>query len=192
MGSMELRKYKDDYEMISTIDENGRERKKAIYRGVYFEVNLDQDSLIRFRSAAFGLILLITLFHVAGGFVDNQGMYQMYIALPYVLAFFPLMYTIMGIFSLPKEKRSYRRDEIGVSFERIKKSTNALLLFLGIGLLGEIGYVIFGSSPEFLIPELLYLTSDAVCAALTYFFVRIQKRITINEIPELSKEALVE
>ena len=116
-----MKRYADDYETIITEDADGREKKTAVYRGSYYEIPVDEQHLLRFRRNNFLLLAVIIQLHVGGGFIANRGMYQFYIALPYVLLFLPLYYMVAGALRLPKKKRKFRRDEIGLSFDRIRQ-----------------------------------------------------------------------
>ncbi len=177
---MVFKSYADDYETESTVDETGRERRKAVYRGKYFEVNLDQAGIAAFKKASLILFASIAVFHVAGGFIANQGMYQFYIALPYVMAFFPLLYMAAGIFRLPTEKRPYRRDEVGLSFERAKNASLLALVMLAAGVVGEVFFILLTAGKSELLGEFLYLLTASLTTALVFYFVRLQGRIKIN------------
>ncbi len=84
------------------------------------------------------MLIAIAILHLGAGFVANLGMYAFYIALPYAISFLLLYSMGSGILHLPKLKREYRRDEVGLSFERLKKSAIFLLARIGIGAIGEI------------------------------------------------------
>ncbi len=178
---MVFKRYADDYENIQEVDEAGRESRKTVYRGKYFEVDLSAQELIRFKKISIAFLALLWLNHVAGGFVSNRGMYQFYIALPYVFAFWPLFYMGMGIFRLPTEKRLFRRDEIGLSFERARKSGSAALILFVIGVVGEVVYMAFFADKAALPLELLYLITASVSAVVGFFFVRRYKAVQISE-----------
>ena len=178
---MVFKRYADDYENIQEVDEAGRESRKTVYRGKYFEVDLGAEELTRFKKISIAFVALLWLNHVAGGFVANKGMYQFYIALPYVLAFWPLFYMGMGVFRLPTEKRLYRRDEIGLSFERVRKSGTAAFVLFVIGVVGEVAFMVFFAETATFSSELLYLITAAVSAVVGFFFVRRNKAVQINE-----------
>lgn len=175
-----MKRYADDYETVVTSDEQGHEKKIAVYRGNYFEVALDEEGIIHFRRNCFVLLAAIVVLQISGGFVGNQGMYQFYVAIPYVLAFFPLLYMAAGVLRLPKEKRKYRRDEIGLSFNRMKTASIVLMVFLGIGVLGEIMFLLFVSVKDQSVLEYLYLALEALAAAAVYFFIRLQRQIRVQ------------
>ena len=172
--------YSDDYETVVEMDEEGREKQVVVYRGDYFEIELDEEGISRFRRNCLLLLAAIVVLHISGGFVVNQGMFQFYVALPYVSAFFPLIYMAAGVLRLPKEKRKYRRDEIGLSFDRMKTTSIILLIFLGIGVLGEIAFILIVSGAARSAPEYLYLALEALAAAAVYFLILLQRRIHVQ------------
>jgi hypothetical protein len=174
---MVMKRY--DYETVVTIDENGEEKKVAVYHGAYFEFALDEEGITHFRRDCFVLLAAIIVLHTSAGFVNNRGMFQFYVALPYVLAFFPLLYMAASVLRLPKEKRKFRRDEIGLSFDRMKTSSIFLVIFLGIGLLGEIAFLLFLSAGNQIALEYLYLALEAFAATAVLLFIRFQRRIRV-------------
>jgi hypothetical protein len=177
---MPTKRYVDDFETIIMTDENGNEKKTAVYRGDYFEINLDQIGLRNFRRNCFLLLSAIALLHISTGFVNNPGMYQFYIALPYVGAFFPLLFMVISVLRLPKEKRKYRRDEIGFSFDRMKSTSILLMIFLSIGVIGEIIFLLFVSAGNQNMLEYLYLSFEVPAVAAVYFFIILQRQIHIQ------------
>ncbi|MBN1371262.1 MAG: hypothetical protein JW987_04820 [Anaerolineaceae bacterium] len=175
------KRYTEDYENIDEVDETGRESRKTVYRGKYYEVELGEEKLILLKKFSSAILALLWLNHVAGGFVANRGMYQFYIALPYVLAFLPLFYMGLGILRLPTEKRLYRRDEIGLSFERARKSGTAAFILFVLGVVGEVIFMVFFVDRAALPLEFLYLATASVSAIGGFFFVRRYKAVQINE-----------
>lgn len=178
-----MKRYADDYKIVVETDKKGKERKKAVYNGNYFSVSLDEQGLKNLKRNSLILYLLIVVLHFFSGFVSSGGMYQFYVAFPYVFAFLPLYFLITGILRLPKEKRTYRRDETGLSFRRIKKNSLVLFILLAIAVLGEGVYWIFFSSPADT-QEHLFLITEAVAVVLAYFLVRLQLPVQISEMAE--------
>ena len=175
-----MKKYAGDYETVVTKDDKGYEKQIAVYHGDYFELALDKEGIVHFRRYCVLLLAAIVVMHISGGFVGNRGMYQFYIALPYVIAFFPLLYLAAGILRLPKEKRKYRREEIGLSFDRMKTASIILMIFLGIGVLGEITFLLFVLVGDQSVLEFLYLSLEALAAAAVYFLISLQRHIHIQ------------
>ncbi len=173
-----MRKYADDYEIEITEDAKGREKKVAVYRGAYYEIAADEKQIKKFRLLSILLTLVIVVLHVAGGFVANQGMYQFYVALPYVIAFLPLYFLAAGVFRLPNQKRLLRRDENGLSFERMKKASISLLVIILVGVVGEIVFLIFFASGDYS-REIIYLLLEIFAALGVYVIFWQQKRMGI-------------
>ena len=86
----------------------------------------------------------------------------------------------VSAFRLPNEKRKFRRDEIGLSFDRLKTTSKILMIFLVIGVIGEIVFLIFVSSGNQSVLEYLYLSFQVPATAAAYCFIRLQKQIQIN------------
>jgi len=166
--------------METTTDDKGREKQIAVYHGNFYEILLDERGIILFRRRCLLLLVVFMLLHTASGFVQNRGMFQFYISIPYVLAFFPFLYAAQGAFHLPRMKRLYRRDEVGLSFSRLKTASTLLLVFLGIGLLGELVFLIFVSSGEGRSMEYLYLALDVPAAVAVFMLVRLCGKIHVQ------------
>ena len=128
-----MKKYADDYEIVIVEDEKGNEKKTTVYRGAYYEIDVDQQRLDQLRGLSRFLLLGTALLHVGAGFVANPGMYQFYISLPYVLSFLPLYFLAEGMLRIPKEKRRFRSDEVGLSFGRMQKASPFLFFPPGCG-----------------------------------------------------------
>ena len=143
---------------------------------------LTDGDIVEFRTLSIILLALMIVFHVGAGFIDNQGMYKFYVALPYVFAFFPLLYLALGVFHLPVETRDYRRDEIGLSFDRIKTTSRVLAILVGIGVLGGIIYLLFFAARSDVPFELLFLLLEVLTFLLVFLLIRLQRRVLIQNL----------
>lgn len=177
-----MRKYSEDHEIVVSVDENGREKRTAVYRGDFFRVTFSNGDITGYRKRAFTLIALMIFFHFGAGFINNPGMYQFYIALPYVIAFFPLLYLAMGVFHLPKETREYRRDEVGLSFNRIISTSKSYGVIIGIGILGTIIYLLFFASISSVLLELLYLLFQLLTFAMVFLLFSLHRQVQIQNL----------
>ena len=173
-------KYSDDYKLVHTVDDKGRQRTHAEYNGDYYAVSLEEYELRQLKRNSLLLLVVLVALHVAAGFLNNQGMYQFYIALPYAAGFFPLFFLAESIFRLPVEKRAYKREEVEQSFVRVKSTGKTLLLFLAVVLVGEALYFVFGAAPENRILEAGFFFAEAFAAGFLYFLTRIQNPIEIE------------
>ncbi len=175
-----MKRYADDYEIEVVEEADGREKKIAVYRGKYYEITADEKEIVVFRKYSLILLVVIIGLHIANGFVANWGMYQFYIALPYAISFMPIYYLASGALRVPKDKRKYRRDEIGLSFNRLKKASVALLIILGIGAVGEVVFLIWFARQR-LDLEIIYLTMVLFELMAAYVLIRLRQRIPIQE-----------
>jgi hypothetical protein len=176
---MVMKKYADDYETVVTVEESGREIKTAVFRGDYFEIELDKISILKFRRISTLLLFAIGILHISSGFVGNPGTYQFLVSLPYVFAYLPLFYLAIGVLRLPKEKRKLRRDEIGLSFDRVKSAGKLLLGCISFGVIGEIIFIFFISENNQPLLDTIYLAIQIIAAASVYFLLNFQKKIRI-------------
>lgn len=180
-----MRKFSEDYEIIVNQNENGKETKTVRYKGKYYEVLLDEAGIIRFRKNSLLLLAAIIILHITSGFLGNQGMYQFYVALPYVLAFFPLIYLSAGLLRLPKEKRNYQRDEIEFSYYRIKTASIFLAILLGIEVIGEIAFLLFSNATQSYEMDFSFLLIEILIFIGSLLLFNLQKQVQIKPLNEI-------
>ncbi len=183
---MKLNRYADDYETVVEVDEKGKERKKARYKGAYFTVKLDGESIKNYRNNSLLIGIGAVLAQIGAGCFTNAGMYQFYIAVPYVAAFFPLLYMMFSVLRLPTEKKRMTRDEVGVSYDRIRPSSLGGMILSGMCALGELIFLLaVKSEAPFL--ELTCFGLEALTAALCYLMLFTRSRIRIESVEETEK-----
>jgi MFS family permease len=174
-----MRKYADDYELVVKEDEKGRLKKTAVYKGTYFEVVQDERTLKKFKRNSLLLLAITLIGFLLGGFINNQGMRMFYIAIPWAAAFLPLYFLAFGIIRLPVKKRKFRCDEIGLTFDRMKKASIALFILLSMVVVGEIIFLV-GFAKEGLNLEYTYLVSQALTLIAVFIIIRLQDPIEVQ------------
>lgn len=184
-----MKKYIDDYEIVIQENSKGREKKVAVYKGAYYEINIDEAGLIKFRRNSLILLALIAIGLIGAGFIGNLGMYSFYVSLPYVLSFLPLYFLVDGGLRLPKEKRDFRRDEAELIFKRIRTASYFLFPVLCLGVIGEVVYLIWFSASA-IWQELLFLFVEIVISAAAFAMIWIQKPIDVTQI--ISEQVRIE
>jgi hypothetical protein len=97
-----------------------------------------------------------------------------------VAAFFPIVYLAAGIINLPREKRNYRRDEVGLSYDRIKSTTIITMVVLALGILGEVAFIAFFANPSFRILEFLYASLELMTLAGVFLIFRVRQKVVIS------------
>lgn len=180
MVCMTTKKFAADYEIITTMDESRRPVRQIIYRGSFFRISFSEAELAHFRKTCFLLLGAILTLHISTGFIRSQASFQLYITLPYVLAFFPLLFLAESILRLPPYKLQYRRDEIALSFNRMKTTSILLLVLLGISLLGEAIFFLIMPAPGPGRPELLNFSLQSLAAAAAWSLFRLQKQVRVE------------
>jgi hypothetical protein len=175
-----MKKYAEDYELVYEDDGKGGEKKAARYIGDYFEVDLEPSELAKFKRNSLILTTLILLLHLSSGFVNNRGMVAFYIVLPYVVTFLSLYFLTDSVLRIPKEKRSFRRDEVELSFERMKNACTYLLIFLTMIVIGEIIFLLFFADDRNVL-ELLFLTLESLSVASAYLLLRLRNIINVHK-----------
>lgn len=176
-----MRKYREDYEIVYEDDGKGGEKKVARYIGNFFEIDIKGPELVKFRRNSLILLAIVILLHIAGGFIGNRSMYAFYIVLPYVFSFLPMYFLADGILRIPKEKKSYRRDESELSFERMKKASTFLLIFLAMVAVGEIIFLLFFTDDRNNL-EFLFLSVESLGVVASYWLLRLQNIINVHKI----------
>lgn len=159
---MSLKRYIEDYDIETSIDENGRKKKVLKYKGPHYRVAILEIEYKTYKRLIIILFGLIILLHILSGFTINPGLYQIYVALPYAVAFLPLTFLGFGIFNLPRSQEKIQRDVLEQSFKRIKTNTIALVIFFALIIMGELLFMIthpdlphFKNEIYFVFPEIL-------------------------------------
>ena len=173
-----MRKYADDYEIVYEEGKKGKEKQVAVYKGQYYQVNVKEAHLVNFRRISVLVIFTVLLLHIGSGFVNHRETLFRFLELPYAIAFLPLYFLVVGVLRLPREKRKLRRDEVDLSFGRMKKSSYSFLIILLVGLLGNIVFLVL-LAKEAVWQEYLYFALQALAALGTFIIIRFQKPIEV-------------
>ena len=169
---MGMKKYVNDYKTILSVNENGKQIRTYEYQGDYFKLPFSNAQMQKFKIIFLLVLFGILVAHIAGGFLNNAGMRQFYVAIPYALSFLPIFNLLRAGIRLPVEERKYRREEIGVTYERFNNHSLILLITLGFCLAGEIVFLLFFSGGSPAINEYNFLVAElgALALALIIFF----------------------
>jgi len=176
-----MKKYIDDYEVVIQEDSKGREKKVAVYKGAWYEVNIDESALKKYRRNSLILLALVVIGLIGAGFIGNQGMYSFFVSLPYVFAFLPLYFLVDGSLRLPKEKRHLRRDETELIFTRIRVASYFLFPILCVGIIGEAVYLIWFSAGAIWL-EILFLAVEIIITVAAFALLWAQRPIEVTQV----------
>ena len=185
---MGMKKYIKDYKTVLSVNEKGEQVRTYEYEGDYFKLPFDSAQMQKFK-IIFLLSLAGAIFaHVAGGFVNNTGTRQFYVAIPYTLTFIPFFNLIRSGIRLPVEERKYRREEIGVTYERFDNHSLILVIMLGICLLGEVIFLFFFSDGSRTTSEFYFLAAELAALALGLVILFTMKKVIITGAPDEEKQ----
>lgn len=178
---MASKKYIKDYDLVETEDEKGRSRKTAVYHGDFFRLNPEPSQIKQFKLQLFLLFVAVLALHIVAGLVNNPGLNQMYTALPYTGSFFPLVFLGAGILRIPNKKGPYRTEEVGLSYQRVVNMSRLYLIFMGIGVVATLIYLIFASNGLALEREAIYIGLVLCAALLVWIIFQKANKITIEK-----------
>ena len=182
-----MRKYVKDYKTILSVNEDGKQIRTYEYQGDYFKLPFSNAQMQKFKIIFLLVLLGILVAHIAGGFMNNAGMRQFYVAIPFVLTFLPIFNLLRSGFRLPVEERKYRREEIGVTYERFSNHSLILLITLGVCLAGEVVFLLFFSKGSPALSEYYFLALELAALALSLLIFFNIKKIVITRAPEDEK-----
>ncbi len=151
-----LGKYVDDYKIVEATDAKGRLRRQVFYTGTWFQLREPGPARIRLW-ASLGLALALTALYIRMLLLTHASSGQLAIMLPLLAGLFPVLYLLMGVFSLPLRGKPMRRDQYMHSFIRASRSATAVTVFTAGGLLATLIYRIVAKDWLFLPEDWLFL-----------------------------------
>lgn len=138
---MRTGKYDDDY-VIREIEQNGKIKRVAIYKGTKYAFADDAATQKRKRAALLTCCVLCFLLFFGAGFIDNDAMRQFYVALPYVALFLPCCLVLLGVIHLFGLGATMTRKELDRSVRSTQNAAIAALVCGGVTLLGDAAFCV--------------------------------------------------
>ncbi len=178
---MGMKKYIKDYKTILTVNDKGEQIRTYEYQGDYFKLPFNASQMQKFKTIFLLTLAGIIFLHIAGGILNNPGMRQFYVAIPYIMVFLPLFNLLRSGLRLPVEERKYRREEIGVTYERFSNHSLILLIFLGACLVGEVVFLLFFSKGSPQASEYYFLAAEIAAMALSLVIHFKLKKVVITK-----------
>ncbi len=151
----DLGKYAEDYRITETPDEKGgRPRRQVIYTGSWYLPR--ERCTVRLWLCAAMAVMLAAL-HIRLLLLTHAGSSQLYVMLPLLAGLFPVLYLLMGVFSLPLRGKPMRRDQYMHSFIRASRASVAVAVCSLLGQLGTLLYRTLAGDWLFLPEDWLFL-----------------------------------
>ena len=176
-------KYVEDYKTELVTDEKGKTRKKTRYIGQWMVIGGDKSKnraklIITFALSALtcaGLVLLQFRNHGGSGWLP--------VSIPKAFALFPMLYLMMGAFSLPFKLDPMHRDRYYHSFIRISRSAVAVMALLGVSFLAWFVYRIIYADWLFLRDDWIVIALMVPELGVLFAIIRILYSIDVDEKP---------
>ena len=177
----DLKRFVGDFEIIEVKDKNGRMRKKALYTGVW-TVLRDAGTATRakmYAAAATAFVLIVA--YIWSLLLTHVGSGSLLVMLPLLAGLFPVLYLLMGVFSLPFRGKPMRRDQYMHSFIRASRSAVGVSAFAFAGLLASFVYRIILGDWLFLPEDWYFIAACAVIGMLSAGTVYFLRSIDLSE-----------
>jgi len=186
---MGMKKYVNDYKTVLSVNEKGEQIRTYEYQGDYFKLPFSTTQMQKLKRIFLLTLAGIVLAHIAGGIVNNPGMRQFYVAIPYVFTLLPIFNLLRSGIRLPVEERKYRREEIGVTYERFNNHSLVLLITLGACVAGEVVFLLFFSKGSPAASEFYFLAAELAALALGLIIHINIKKVVITKASDEGKQS---
>lgn len=151
---MGYKKYVNDYSKEYIIKPNGKPGLTAVYKGKYFRFVADGATIKRARITFGVLSVLATVLTLIPFLYQSVGAHTIYVALPHVIALFPLIHLLLGVYSFCFRNPPMIREHKDKSEGRTVNSSVASAIILGVTAIGQtVNCILLG----FPIPDIIYL-----------------------------------
>lgn len=151
---MGYKKYVNDYSKEYIVKPNGKPGVIAVYKGKYFRFTADEATLRKARISLGGLSLLSVALTVIPLLYKSVGSGTLYVALPHVIALFPLIHLLLGVHSFCFSKTPMIRERRDKTEGRTVSSAIAAACILGITSVSQTVNCILSGFP---LPDVIYL-----------------------------------
>lgn len=185
---MGMKKYVNDYKTVLSVNEKGEQIRTFEYQGDYFNLPFSVAQMQKYKLIFLLTLAGIVIAHITGGVLNNPGMRQFYVAIPYALTFLPIFNLLRSGIRLPVEERKYRREEIGVTYERFTNHSLTLMITLGACLAGEVIFLLFFSEGSLQNNEFYFLAAELAALALSLMIHNRIKKVVITKALDEEKQ----
>lgn len=171
-NNVKERKYKEDYILESYIDEKGREKRRAVYRGDWFSLAEADRKPVRILSIACAAAFAAAyLGYMKLTPASANCMYVLPIA---ACAVIPLLYWLMGAFSLFFTPEKMTRLQKESSVGRVLRSSVGCAAFVGMACLGDVFFLINSGRGQLAqeLPGLILLLAALAAAVCSFLHTR--------------------
>lgn len=122
-----MKKYHKDYKTEKVQSSDGKEDEKILYEGDYYTFSIDAKEKKRVFISFLLADSLYILFFILSGLLNNDGSRSIFIVVPYVFLFLPIVYLTMGTFSFLNIKEKMERVTYDKALGRMDRSSIGIL-----------------------------------------------------------------
>lgn len=161
---MKERRLKDDYAVEISMDERGRDRRKAFYKGDYYRLNMDAAGRRAFFRTCAIQYALYLIFYLLYMLLSTPSTYCIYV-LPFASAgIVPLAYWTLGMVGMLRssERMTSVKKEKGVG--RVMRSAMGCMVLLLMASVGDVIFLFRTAQRAQEVPGLALLLCMAVTA----------------------------
>lgn len=171
-----MKKYKKHFDMQSEINEKGKVTHRVVYKGEYYQYDLEEPKQKTMKLLYVGILALITLIIVGMGLINNPGSRRLEITIPYVVCYLPLVYAWLAVFRIWVAPKRMDYVDYDKGCVRLKKSTIGMLVFGMLTLVGELIFWVLDENGFSLHSEWLFLMGGLFFALILLVFLQLQRR----------------
>jgi len=172
-----MKEYYKDYKLIPKKLPNGKVKKVAVYVGKYYICELDEIKLRKFKLYFFTLVLCSGATAIGLGFINNPGSRIMYVALPYVSLFLPLVFGFLGTIRFMTSGNILEQAAYDKSKKRIYRSTVWQIILSGLAFVGDIIFIIIEKDKEILRKEAVFTAGMLLILVINIVFLKLQREV---------------
>jgi len=140
------RKYKEDYGIEVQLDERGRDKRVAVYRGEYYTMAEDGAHARQTRRIFVLMAALFILFYLFYMFSGVPSSYCIYVLPLASCAVFPLFYWLCGLAAILRAPRKMTRVQKENSAGRILRSATGCMILMMMACVGDVIFLLRSGS----------------------------------------------
>lgn len=172
-----MKKYYKDYKLVPKELPNGKVKHVTEYVGKYYICQLDERKLRVFKLYYIALVLCSGAIAIGIGFIDNPGSRVLYVALPYVSLFLPIVFSLSGTIGFMTagdilEQAAYDRTKI-----RLYRSTVWQIMLSGVAFIGDMIFIITEKNKDIFLKESAFAAGMLLISVLNIIFIKLQKKV---------------
>ncbi|HPU62667.1 MAG TPA: hypothetical protein PK304_00780 [Mobilitalea sp.] len=173
-----MKKYYKDYRLVSKEQPDGKVKQVAEYIGKYYICQLDENKLNKFKLHFFALVLCSGATAIGVGFINNPGSRIIYVALPYVGLFLPIVFSFMATVRFIKEGKTLEQAAYDKSKKRMYTSTVWQIILSSMAFVGDVIFIVNEKDKGILGNEWALAVSMLFVLIINIIFIQLQKKVT--------------